>query len=403
MQGRIIRRALAAAVAMLAFAGPASAQTIDQGPSRITTDATPTFTFSGEAGSTFECLIEPAGTWKSCSSPYSVQLPDGDYVFSVRATDGAGNVEPNPPRWAFTVDTSTVDTTIEGGPGDVTNDPTPSFTFATETTGATYECKIDGANSSVPAWASCSSPFEVPKLRSGAYTLNVRAKSPQGKFDTTPAQRAFTIDADAPDTTIVTGPGEGSRTSPIQKLEFSATEAGLDLRVPDRQRQQGGRRHQDLGGVRAARPVHDAEALRRPAHRRGARDRPRRQHRRDARQALVDRRGLPAGRALRPDRGDRDLPAERRHRGPAGLRVQGHGQGQRHPAADRSAAARSSSPRRRPRRRAARSRSRTRSSSSPGSSSTRAAWPGTCPRASWARRRSSRRSTSPRPARSCSA
>src|SRR5262245_12927375 len=169
MHGRIIRRALAAAVAMLAFAGPASAQTIDEGPARITTDATPSFTFSGEPGSTFECLIEPAGTWKSCASPYSVQLPDGDYVFSVRATDGAGNVEANPPRWSFTVDTSTVDTTIEGGPGDVTNDPTPSFTFATDVTGATYECKIDGANSSVPAWAACSSPFAAPKLRSGAY------------------------------------------------------------------------------------------------------------------------------------------------------------------------------------------------------------------------------------------
>ena len=94
MQGRIIRRVAAAAVAMLAFAGPASAQTIDQGPSRITTDATPTFTFNGEPGATFECLIEPTGAWKSCSSPYSVQLPDGDYVFSVRAKDGAGNIEP---------------------------------------------------------------------------------------------------------------------------------------------------------------------------------------------------------------------------------------------------------------------------------------------------------------------
>ena len=40
MHGRIIRRAAAAAVAMLAFAGPAAAQTINQGPPGITTDAT---------------------------------------------------------------------------------------------------------------------------------------------------------------------------------------------------------------------------------------------------------------------------------------------------------------------------------------------------------------------------
>ena len=34
MHGRIIRRVLAATVAALAFAGPAAAQTIEQGPSR---------------------------------------------------------------------------------------------------------------------------------------------------------------------------------------------------------------------------------------------------------------------------------------------------------------------------------------------------------------------------------
>src|SRR5262245_18329129 len=108
MQGRIIRAISIAAAALAFTSATASAQTIDSGPQKITTDATPTFTFTGEAGSTFECAIEPTGAWKPCSSPYSVQLPDGEYVFTVRATDGAGNVEANPPRWAFTVDTSTV-------------------------------------------------------------------------------------------------------------------------------------------------------------------------------------------------------------------------------------------------------------------------------------------------------
>ena len=46
-----------------------------------------------------------------------MQLADGDYTFSVRATDEAGNVEQNPPSRRFTVDTAFIDTTIEAGPG----------------------------------------------------------------------------------------------------------------------------------------------------------------------------------------------------------------------------------------------------------------------------------------------
>jgi hypothetical protein len=227
MHGRILIGAVIAALALSAPALAADGTDVTGGPSGITTDATPTFTFRGEPGSTFECKVEPATDWKPCASPYSVQLADGDYVFSVRATDEAGNVETNPPTRAFTVDTAFVDTTIEAGPDGLTSDTTPSFTFSSTTTGATFECRIDGPSSSVPTYAGCSSPFTAPALRSGEYVLKVRAKRPDGKADSTPAERSFKIDADAPDTVIAAGPTEGGETPDTEpRFEFGASEPG---------------------------------------------------------------------------------------------------------------------------------------------------------------------------------
>lgn len=231
MHGRI-RRLVAATVAATALFGTGTALAQDGtavtgGPNGTTTDATPTFTFTGEAGATFECRIDPNGSWKPCASPFTAQLADGTYTFSVRATDAAGNVETNPPSRVFTVDTSKVDTAIDAGPDGLTNDATPTFTFSTAASGASFECVIEGAGSSVPSYTACSTPFKAPKLVSGSYTLKVRAKLPDGAVDSTPAQRAFTVDADAPDTTLVNAPAEGGKTNErTPTITAGSTEAG---------------------------------------------------------------------------------------------------------------------------------------------------------------------------------
>jgi uncharacterized delta-60 repeat protein len=76
--------------------------TIVSGPSGTITSPTATFAFvSNKPGSGFECKLDGAA-WSSCFSPATYLVSNGDHVFTVRAIDPAGNVDPSPPSRKFT-------------------------------------------------------------------------------------------------------------------------------------------------------------------------------------------------------------------------------------------------------------------------------------------------------------
>jgi hypothetical protein len=82
---------------------------ITSGPSQgsVTTDSTPTFSFSSnEAGSTFICHFD-AQPYSGCSSPFtrSSPLSNGTHAFFVKAIDAPGNESAAVSR-SFTVDTN---------------------------------------------------------------------------------------------------------------------------------------------------------------------------------------------------------------------------------------------------------------------------------------------------------
>ena len=75
------------------------------GATTSSTSATFSFT-STEGGSAFECALD-AAAFSACASPESYSgLAAGSHSFQVRAIDGAGNADPTPASFAWTIDTA---------------------------------------------------------------------------------------------------------------------------------------------------------------------------------------------------------------------------------------------------------------------------------------------------------
>ena len=61
-----------------------------------TTDRTPTYRFTSSEQGSFQCKVDK-GAFAACSSPFTLKkLKPGKHTFSVRAIDGAGNVDQSP-------------------------------------------------------------------------------------------------------------------------------------------------------------------------------------------------------------------------------------------------------------------------------------------------------------------
>jgi uncharacterized delta-60 repeat protein len=91
---------------------------------------------------------------------------------------------------APTVDPDKPPTTkIVSGPRGKVAGPRVKFRFRSRAKDASFECKIDGQR-----WRGCDSPAKLGPLDVGKHRFKVRAVSPQGTPDKTPAKRRFTID-----------------------------------------------------------------------------------------------------------------------------------------------------------------------------------------------------------------
>ena len=194
--------------------------TITSAPASPGNDSTPTFTFtSSEAGSTFQCRVD-AAAFTNCTSPHTTAaLGDGEHTFQVRAIDRAGNVDASPAQHTFVIDLSTPDTEITAGPGALTNDPTPTFTFVGGNGATAFQCRVDTA-----AFTACTSPFTTPPLGDGEHTVVIRALNAAGTPDASPASVTFVVDTTPPaPPAVVSGP-QGPTTDPAPAFTFTAAE-----------------------------------------------------------------------------------------------------------------------------------------------------------------------------------
>ena len=195
--------------------------TIDSGPPATTTSTSASFEFSAsETGVTFACSLDGAA-FATCTSPSPYSgLSLGTHEFRVQATDAAGNADPAPATYSWTIeaaDTSPPETTIDSGPIGPTNDSTPTFAFSSEE-GATFECSLDGGDS-----RAARLPTRPPPSATARH-LRGRGRDAAGNVDPTPASRSFTVDTALPQATIASAPSDPT-TERSATFTFDASEA----------------------------------------------------------------------------------------------------------------------------------------------------------------------------------
>ncbi len=207
--------------------------TMTGGPANSSTSGlTVTFTFSSEAGATFQCRID-SGTFSACTSPFTVTgLTDGSHTFHVRAVDTVGNIDPTPATRTWTVDATPPDTTMTGGPTGVISATSVTFTFTSTETGSTFQCRLNTGS-----FTSCTSPHTISGLSNGPQTFEVRAIDAVNNIDPTPATRTWTVDALPPAVTSVTSTtpndvyGIGATINVTVNFNESVTLTGGSLQV----------------------------------------------------------------------------------------------------------------------------------------------------------------------------
>ena len=211
------------------------ATTIGLAPSDPSNNASPSFTFSSsEGGSTFDCRLD-GGAWEACSAPKGYTgLAEGNHTFQVRAVDAAGNIDPAPAGWAWTVDTVAPQTTIDAAPSNPSASSAPTFEFSSSEAGSNFECRLDGG-----AWGTCTSPHDYTGLADGSHTFQVGATDAAGNVDDSLASYTWTIDATPPGGGLA-DPGQFLRgtvaltASPsdtgagIQSVDFQVSPANVD-------------------------------------------------------------------------------------------------------------------------------------------------------------------------------
>ncbi len=221
--------AFLAAIALIALPAAASGSVtntiITSGPSGTIGTDSATFTFISPLDGGFQCRLDSddPGSWSSCASPQSyASLADGAHIFEVRALNRPQNPDPTPSVASFYVVTEPPETTLTSGPSGTIAVDSAIFAFTSSQPGS-FQCRLDSSDES--AWSPCASPRFYSALADGSHSFEVRAVNEVGDVDPTPAAGSFTVDTEAPETTITAGPsGTVDVASPT--FAFISSEAG---------------------------------------------------------------------------------------------------------------------------------------------------------------------------------
>ena len=182
---------------------------LDSGPSGLTQNRTPQFTFhSDEPGVSFMCKLDgsPANTFTSCSSPAAYTLTDGPYTFSVEAIDGT---HPSPPVASTTF---TVDATAPAAPSFTapannaflnTHSVTLQGTAEANASVRIQEGQVVDTTVTASGTGAWSAPLTVAE---GTHNYTAFATDAAGNVSPASATRTITVDTAAPAAPTITTP-----------------------------------------------------------------------------------------------------------------------------------------------------------------------------------------------------
>ena len=203
-------------------------------------DALPSWSFSGQPGSTFECRLSRGATvvddWAPCTSPDAHDLaaqPDGSYTFSVRATDAAGNTGAAATS-AYDLDRAAPGApAIDSAPGSPGTGASPSWAFTAEA-GATTECRLERGATVIIGWGPCTSPraVDLSGEPDGSYTFSARATDAAGNTGAA-ATSTYTIDRIGPEAPAIDAgpPGVSSTPHPSWSFHGDGAAGGFTCRL----------------------------------------------------------------------------------------------------------------------------------------------------------------------------
>ncbi len=198
------------------------ATTLGTAPSGVLSSNAATFTFSTmTAGASFECSLDGAA-YAACVSPLALTgLADGAHQFAVRAVYG-GLSDPTPQTADWTVDTARPTTSLTTSLPAQTTESGATIEFSGVDAGgsgvAAFQCQLDGGS-----WTACTSPVVLTGLADGAHTFGVRSVDAAGNADPAPPTLSWTVDANAPITTIDARPAPFDSAS-AAAFEFSSSD-----------------------------------------------------------------------------------------------------------------------------------------------------------------------------------
>lgn len=195
--------------------GTPPAVTISSHPANPSNVTSPSFGFSANEPTSFQCKLD-SGPFAACTSPKGYDnLADGSHTFTVKATDAAGNT--GQASYSWLLETNLPIVTLTEAPSQASKSSAATFSF-TASKPASFECRLDGG-----AFAACTSPESYSNLADGSHTFTVKATDTAGNVgpETT---HTWTIDTVPPVVTITQKPSDPSNdASPT--FGFSASEA----------------------------------------------------------------------------------------------------------------------------------------------------------------------------------